>query len=125
MVHFPFPRQLRLLSASEFSFVFQQATRAAAPQLILLARPNGLGYPRLGITIAKKQVKRAYQRNRCKRLLREYFRLHQHALPAMDFIALAKKGIEALDNQRFTALADKLWQRHGCQPVEFPKCTGC
>jgi ribonuclease P protein component len=71
----------------------------------------------LGITIAKKQVKRAYQRNRCKRLLRESFRHRQHRLPAMDFIAIAKKGIEALDNPHFTALVAKLWQRYSPQPV--------
>ncbi len=40
----------------------------------------------------QKNVKRAHERNRIKRLAREYFRLHQHELPSMDFVVLVRRG---------------------------------
>ena len=36
------------------------------------------------------------QRNRVKRLLREFFRRHQAGLPAVDLVIMAKKGAQAL-----------------------------
>ncbi|GKX53436.1 ribonuclease P protein component [Budvicia aquatica] len=107
-----FPRELRLLTPSTFTFVFQQPQRAGVPQITILGRSNTLGHPRIGLTVAKKFVKRAHERNRIKRLTRESFRLHQHDLPSMDFVVIAKKGIADLDNHTLTEALDKLWRRH-------------
>lgn len=96
----------------QFKYVFQQPVRASRPEINILARDNQLGMPRLGLTVAKKVLKRAHERNRIKRLCREYFRLHQHQLPAMDFVIVARKGIGELDNRTLTEILDKLWQRH-------------
>ncbi|KAA8998453.1 ribonuclease P protein component [Affinibrenneria salicis] len=112
MVKLAFPRELRLLTPSHFTFVFQQPQRAGTPQITILGRLNTLGHPRIGLTIAKKQVKRAHERNRIKRLARESFRLNQHTLPAMDFIVLVKKGVTELDNRALTETLEKLWRRH-------------
>lgn len=112
MVEFAFGKNLRLLTAGQFAYVFQQPRRISQSHLLLLARENSLGHPRLGFAIAKKQVKRAHERNRIKRLARESFRLYQHQLPAMDFVLLAKKGIDQLDNQAVWHMLEKLWQRH-------------
>ncbi|WP_347253838.1 ribonuclease P protein component [Leminorella grimontii] len=107
-----FPRELRLLTPGNFSFVFQQPQRAGSPQITILGRLNTLGHPRLGLTVAKKHVKRAHERNRIKRLTRESFRLCQHDLPSMDFVVIAKKGVGDLDNRTLTETLDKLWRRH-------------
>ncbi|MGL9733996.1 MAG: ribonuclease P protein component [Symbiopectobacterium sp.] len=112
MLKLAFPRELRLLTPSHFSFVFQQPNRASTPQITILGRLNSLGHPRVGLTVAKKYVKRARERNRIKRLTRESFRLHQHTLPAMDFVVIAKKGVADLDNRALTETLEKLWQRH-------------
>lgn len=116
MVNLAFPRELRLLTPSHFTFVFQQPLRAGTPLITILGRPNSLGYPRIGLTIAKKNVKRAHERNRIKRLARESFRLRQHQLPAMDFILLVKKGVAEMDNRAITETLEKLWRRH-CRQV--------
>lgn len=71
-----------------------------------------LEHPRLGLTVAKKHLKRAHDRNRIKRLVRESFRLSQHNLPSCDFVFVAKRGIGQLDNQTFLQTLDKLWARH-------------
>ncbi|PVZ83294.1 ribonuclease P protein component [Serratia sp. S1B] len=112
MVKLAFPRELRLLTPTHFTFVFQQPQRAGTPQITILGRQNLLGHPRIGLTVAKKYVKRAHERNRIKRLTRESFRLRQHQLPAMDFVVVAKKGIAELDNRALTEVLEKLWRRH-------------
>lgn len=101
-----------MLTPSQFTFVFQQPQRAGTPQITILGRLNSLGHPRIGLTVAKKNVRRAHERNRIKRLTRESFRLRQHELPAMDFVVVAKKGlptsITVLSRKRWK----KLWRRH-------------
>ncbi|MGL9769578.1 MAG: ribonuclease P protein component [Sodalis sp. (in: enterobacteria)] len=119
MVSFAFPRELRLLTPNHFNFVFQQAQRAGTLHFSILGRLNTLGHPRIGLTIAKKHVKWAHERNRIKRLTRESFRLHQHTLPAMDFVVIAKKGVADLDNRTLTEALEKLW-RHHCR--QFQSC---
>lgn len=52
---------------------------------------NGLGYPRLGITVSRRVSLRATVRNRIKRAAREAFRRRQHAMPATDIVLLAAK----------------------------------
>ncbi|MDK3009119.1 ribonuclease P protein component [Providencia rettgeri] len=112
MVTLAFTRELRLLTPRHFDNVFKQPQRASSPEITILGRLNELGHPRIGLTIAKKNVKRAHERNRIKRLAREYFRLHQHELPSMDFVVLVRKGVANLDNQQITESLDKLWRRH-------------
>ena len=54
---------------------------------------------RLGIVVAKKNVRRAIDRNRIKRLTREYFR--QQVSPrssSLDFVVLARQGMGNLNN---------------------------
>lgn len=101
-----------MLTPEHFNFVFQQPQRAGTPQMTILGRINTLGYPRVGLTVAKKQVKRAHERNRIKRLTRESFRLRQHTLPAMDFVVIAKKGAQTLENHELVEILEKLWRRH-------------
>ena len=105
-----FGRELRLLTAKDFQFVFDNPTRASAPQLLLLARNNNLSHPRLGFVISRKNIRRAHERNRIKRLAREYLRIHQTALPAVDLIVMAKKGCEKLPNPELVDLLEGLWR---------------
>ena len=100
-----------MLTPSQFTFVFQQPQRAGTPQITILGRLNSLGHPRIGLTVAKKNVRRAHERNRIKRLTRESFRLRQHELPAMDFVVVAKKGVADLDNRALSEALEKLWRR--------------
>jgi ribonuclease P protein component len=100
-----------LLTPFDFNRVFEDPIRAGSPFLTLVARKNNLTYPRLGFAIAKKQVKRAHERNRIKRLAKEYFRHRQHQLPSIDFILMAKAPVINLENQQLVVTLDKLCQR--------------
>lgn len=104
-----------MLTPSHFTFVFQQPQRAGTPQITILGRLNSLGHPRIGLTVAKKNVRRAHERNRIKRLTRESFRLRQHELPAMDFVVVAKKGLPT----SITVLSRKRWKNYGAATVAW------
>jgi ribonuclease P protein component len=75
------PRTHRLRGKLTFGAVFDANVRQTRGPLKTLARPNGLGYSRLGLAVPR-HVGTAARRNRIKRLLRESFRLLQHDLPA-------------------------------------------
>ena len=103
--HQAFPKENRLLTSRDFSSVFEDASvKAPHSQLLLLARPNNLPNPRLGLVIAKKNVRLASQRNRIKRVLREQFRQHQPDLCGLDIIALARRGIDQLHQPQLNHL---------------------
>ena len=53
--------------------------------VVVHALANGLGHPRLGLSIGRK-VGIAVRRNRIKRWIRETFRLMQHDLAAADLV---------------------------------------
>lgn len=101
-----------MLAPVQFQAVFSDPLRASIPQFTLLSKANNAQLPRLGLTVAKKHLKRAHDRNRIKRLVRESFRLKQHDLPSHDFVFVAKAGIGKLSNQEIFEALEKLWQRH-------------
>lgn len=76
-----------------------------------LACPNGLGHPRLGLVISKKNVRRAVDRNRLKRLARESVRLQQSSLPAVDIVLLARRGAGELDKATLHRQLFGMWRR--------------
>jgi len=106
-----YSRELRLLTPSHFENVFSNAIPAVSPKITLLGRPNSLNNPRLGITVSKKNVRKAHDRNRVKRLIRESFRLNQHNLPNIDIVVVVKPGLDKQSNQETFKLLDKLWKK--------------
>ena len=75
-------------------------------------RAEGMTSARLGLVVGKKLLKRAVDRNRLKRIIRERFRLCRGGLPAVDLVVrLAAKPVpfdsKALAED-FLALLDKL-----------------
>jgi len=106
-----FSRELRLLTPTHFTFVFDNATPAVSPSFTLLARHNQLDNPRLGITLSKKRVRKAHDRNRLKRLVRESFRHRAAQLPNVDIIVVGKTGADKLSNEEVFAILDKQWKR--------------
>ena len=112
MTEFKYPRRLRLLTGRDFQYVFDNAQLKVPDQTILiLARPNNLGHSRLGFVISKKNIRQAVKRNRVRRIIRESFRLHQHELPAVDIVILARLGLDTLDNPDLHRMIERCWSR--------------
>lgn len=109
-----FPRARRLLNASDYSRVFDQAdAKASHKYLLLLARQNSGAEHRLGLVIAKKNVRLAVQRNRIKRIAREFFRALPPAAISLDVVLLTRRGIDQLDNAELSTILQQQWQKLG------------
>lgn len=106
-----FSRELRLLTPTHFEYVFNKAIPSVSPQLTLLARFNHAENPRLGITLSKKRVKYAHDRNRIKRIIRQSFRTERHSFPNIDIVVVGKSGLDKLSNQELFSLLSKLWKK--------------
>ncbi|WP_045856397.1 ribonuclease P protein component [Teredinibacter purpureus] len=112
MKELSFTKTDRLLNSGAFSAVFDNALFKASHQhFLILAKTNTVGHPRLGLVIAKKNIRHAVQRNRVKRLIRETFRLKQHNLPPIDAIVLARRGGDQIANNELRETLEKLWKR--------------
>lgn len=112
MVNYPFNKSLRLLDAAAYKAVFDDANyKVSSKHVLYLSRAGSGNQAKLGLVIAKKNVRHATQRNRIKRIIRESFRLRQHQLPAIDTVVLARRGLDRLDNSELHALFNKLWQQ--------------
>ena len=111
MSDFGFSKKLRLLGAADYQPVFKNARYKVSSQYILiLAVANNLARPRIGLVIAKKNVAKAVQRNRVKRIFRESFRHNQRLLPALDIVILARSGLDSLSNELVHTNIERLWQ---------------
>lgn len=79
----------------------------------VLAAPNDLGYPRLGMAVPRKSVPRAVQRNRIKRVIREAFRENRDRLDSLDVVVVARPGIVRLDGRALRTALLAHWARLG------------
>ena len=78
----------------EFRRLYRQGACAVAPALVIYCRKNKLGRNRLGL-VSSAKLGCAVVRNRCRRRLREMFRLHAHELRAGYDIMLVARGPSA------------------------------
>jgi ribonuclease P protein component len=87
-----FPRERRLLCPADFRRVFNEPSKSSDALFTVLARahPSHGQLSRLGLAIAKKQLRRAVDRNRVKRLTREYFRLQVPSGCGLDFVVMVR-----------------------------------
>ena len=94
MGHEEFPRQYHVRRAGDFRRAYQRRSSAADRRIVIFGYPNGLPYPRLGIS-ASRRLGGAVVRNRWKRLLREAFRLTRTELPeGIDLIVIPRPEAE-------------------------------
>ena len=94
-----FSKDARIRKKREYLTVYQQGVRNDSRNFIIITCRNQSGLSRLGITVSKK-VGDAVRRNRIKRLLREFFRLHKKQFsPSQDIVIIAKKDIPILTYQ--------------------------
>jgi ribonuclease P protein component, eubacterial len=113
---FSFTHRDRLLNASQFTRVFDRATKSSSDFFTVLSRENAIGQARLGIVVAKRRAKRSVDRNIIKRIIRESFRLNKATLPANDFIVILKRPIKTIKRtkhkQSLSVQMNTLWKKY-------------
>ncbi len=108
---FSFGKQRRLLTPRDYRQVFQSTTlKVSSRDLLILARTNPDGPARIGLVIAKKHVRRAHERNRIKRIIRESFR-QQRLISGLDLVVLARGALDRSTNDELFQLLAQLWQQ--------------
>jgi len=105
-----FPRGHRLVKAEDFQYVFEKAQKSADTYLTVLARQNQHGHARLGLAISKKSLRKAADRNRIKRLIRESFRLQSRSLGNLDIVVMARGGAGQVDRKTLRSALEKHWE---------------
>ncbi|MCC5858872.1 MAG: ribonuclease P protein component [Ectothiorhodospiraceae bacterium] len=108
---YPFPRKARLLASAEFGRVFAGAERVADRYFTVLGVSNDRGEARLGLAISKRAARRAVDRNRIKRVIRESFRHCRPELPSLDIVVMARPAAATAETEELSRAMDKLWQR--------------
>ena len=88
-----FGKDDRIRKRQDYLRIYEQGVRIHSARFTIITCRNQSGIRRLGTTVSKK-AGNAVQRNRIKRLLREFFRLNKSRLPAsQDIVIIAKRGI--------------------------------
>lgn len=89
---FGFGKKERIVQPQDFRRVMKLGRRSSSRNFILFIQHNENAFHRLGI-VAKKEIGPATFRNRIKRYIREFFRLHKRQIRgSYDIILMIKKG---------------------------------
>ncbi len=106
-----FSADLRLRSKLQFDAIYASGRRIDDRFFGLRVKPNGLTHARIGLAVSIKTAGNGVARNRLRRLVRESFRLAQHALPAVDIVVAAKNPSREAPPTALRASLATLWQR--------------
>ncbi len=89
-----FSRRVRITKKREIDYVFRNATlRKSFGPIVITGVENSLGFPRLGLAIAKRYLHKAVSRNYVKRVIREWFRHNQTDIVCFDLMVSLRQRI--------------------------------
>lgn len=117
MVDQRFPKSCRLLDSRDYAHVFSNPDfRVSNQYLLILGRRTDMNSGRVGVIVAKKNIGKASQRNRIKRLIREAFRMRKADFKRLDLVVMARQGLQSLENgeclSRIHALMDEIEKKN-------------
>jgi ribonuclease P protein component len=84
------PRTARLLKAGDFAALRGKSKRISVRHFLAEFSPNEQPTCRLGQAVSRRVSKRAVDRNRIKRLVRESYRHVRSELPCVDILMIAR-----------------------------------
>jgi len=98
---FRFPKSHRISESTGFRDTFREGRRYHGKLMILWVRQTEGACSRLGAVAAKRNFRRAVDRGRVKRLIREAYRLECHRLKATyDVVVIAKRPMLDADGKQ-------------------------
>jgi ribonuclease P protein component len=114
------PARLRLRHKVDFDAAYARGRRMSDGFFSVTARANGEGAPRLGLAVAVKAAGGAVARNRLRRTIRESFRLHQRALPAVDVVVSVRPAARSASPESLRSSLAALWKKVAEQCATSP-----
>ncbi|MDX2476757.1 MAG: ribonuclease P protein component [Gammaproteobacteria bacterium] len=106
-----FDKSCRLLEKASFSHAFSNGLRNHGKYFLVVYCENSPGSARLGIAVSRKVSKRAVERNRIKRQIRESFRLNRKILKGMDCVVVAKQAAANIEKPVLRSSLDAHWRK--------------
>jgi ribonuclease P protein component len=106
---FAFTKKQRLLTAAEYTSVFEKGKRYPLSAGLYLVLPTEHVCARLGLVVAKKRLAKAVQRNYLKRCQREGFRLMSAKMLACDIVFLANHRVTKLNRRQMHSCCERDW----------------
>ena len=106
-----FPPLKRLRRKSEFDAAYARGRRFGNGLFAVTASSNDKHGARLGMAVAVRTAGNAVERNRIRRIIRESFRLHQHALPPVDLVVSARPKTRGTAGAELHASLAGLWKK--------------
>jgi len=89
---FRFTKKERITQPQDFRRVMRSGRKISSRNFVLFFQKSGNPFHRLGIVV-KKEIGPATFRNKIRRYVREFFRLHKHQIKSSyDMILMIKKG---------------------------------
>ncbi len=105
------PRQSRLRTPADFAVLGRGSKHVAGSAFLIRHTPSIQHLSRLGLAVSRRVSRRAVQRNRIKRQVRECFRHHRMSLPDIDILVIARQGAAERDNALLRAELESLFNR--------------
>ncbi|UNM96782.1 ribonuclease P protein component [Ignatzschineria rhizosphaerae] len=115
-----FERDKRLLTAADYSAVFEKNRCFKDRAFLILVKKRLVegedfthekSQPRLGLAVSKKNFKKAVDRNLIKRIIRESFRLHQASLKGLDIVVMSRGTTSVADRAALHTSLERHWEK--------------
>ena len=108
-------RHHRIVSARHYRSVFNNRKRVGGHYFTIHKLPNDAGIHRLGLAVSRKVSKRAVDRNRIKRQIRESFRGYRSSgdqpIRGLDMVVVARASANQAENVELRRELDRLLER--------------
>lgn len=105
------PRHQRLPNAPAFQAVLKHGRRFRDACFAVYAAPAADGIARLGVAVSRRVSRKAVERNRIKRQIRESFRAHKNELGAQDIVVVAQTRAATETNASLRTSLERHWDQ--------------
>jgi ribonuclease P protein component len=115
------PPRARLRSAAEFKTLRLAPGRLETRHFLFRYAASPELQSRLGLAVSRRVSKKAVQRNRIKRLVRESFRHSRTRMPPLDVLVIPRAHASKVMSEALRADLERAWPRlQALNPVAAP-----